>query len=130
MTIIPAGTVTSKQGPAAWFTGAVQLEEVSPPDSPVRVVQVAFDPGARTAWHTHPHGQLLRISSGVARVQSAGSPVRELKAGDAVWFAPGERHWHGAALAVRMVHLAIQLADDQGVTTTWLEPVSEAEYQG
>ncbi len=128
MTIIPAGTVTSKSGPASWFTGSVRLEEMSPAGPATRVVRVTFEPGARTAWHTHPHGQLLIINEGVARVQVGGEPLREVSAGAVVWFPPGERHWHGATPGVRMVHLAVQQADEKGATTTWLEQVSEAEY--
>lgn len=128
MTIIPAGAVSSKSGPASWFTGTVRLEEISPAGPATRVVRVTFEPGARTAWHTHPHGQLLMISEGVARVQVAVEPIRDVPAGDVIWFPPGERHWHGAAPGARMVHVAIQQADEKGATTTWLEHVTATEY--
>lgn len=130
MIIIPAEELRHKSGPANWFTGDVQLEELNQAGAAARVVRVTFAPGARTAWHTHPHGQLLLISEGVARVQAGGEPRRDVPAGAVVWFPPGERHWHGAAPGARMVHVAIQQADESGGTTTWLEHVSAAEYDG
>jgi len=130
MKITRAQTIPTKRGPAEYFTGTVWLNEVNPApfESDVRAAMVTFEPGARTAWHTHPHGQLLQITSGIARVQKAGGEVIEVRAGDAVWFEPGERHWHGAAPNHLMVHLAIQRADDTGRAVTWLEPVSDGEY--
>lgn len=128
MIIIPANEMRGKPGPANWFTGEVQLEELSQPGSAARVARVTFAPGARTAWHTHPHGQLLLIIAGVARVQASGETVRDVPAGASVWFPPGERHWHGAAPGEQMIHIAVQQADGNGVTTVWLEPVSAVEY--
>ena len=122
----------TKRGPADYFSGEVWLDEIAGASSATRarVARVTFTPGARTAWHTHPHGQTLRILSGIARVQSAGGPVTEVSPGDSVWFEPGERHWHGAAPTSLMVHLAIQQADESGNTATWLEHVTDAEYRG
>ncbi len=132
MNITRAQTAVTKRGPADYFTGAVWLEEVTaaPYASDVRVVVVAFEPGARTAWHTHPHGQLLQIQSGVGKVQKAGEAVVEVLPGDVVWFEPGERHWHGAAPDRLMAHLAVQRADEAGRTATWQEHVTEADYSG
>ncbi len=130
MNITRAKTNATKRGPADYFTGAVWLDEVTfaPYSSDVRVVRVTFEPGGRTAWHTHPHGQLLQITSGVGRVQKAGEDVIEVLPGDVIWFEPGERHWHGAAPQNMMVHLAVQRADDGGKTATWQELVTEADY--
>ncbi|MDP3071856.1 MAG: cupin domain-containing protein [Opitutaceae bacterium] len=131
MKITRAADLVSNRGPAAYFTGVVRVDELAgaaAPGSAVRVVRVAFEPGARTAWHTHPHGQILQILNGVARVQRAGEPLLEVQAGDAVWFEPGERHWHGAAPGGPMVHLAVQLADAAGQNVTWLDHVTDAEY--
>jgi quercetin dioxygenase-like cupin family protein len=123
---------TTKRGPAEYFTGTVWLDEIAsdPKGSNVRALRVTFEPGARTAWHTHPHGQTLHILSGVGRVQKAGEPVVEVHPGDTVWFEPGERHWHGAAPGRSMIHLAIQQTDTSASTTTWLEQVSDGEYKG
>lgn len=131
MTIMRAPVLTAKRGPAEYFTGTVWLEDLTGgASSRVKVARVSFEPGARTAWHTHPHGQLLHILSGIARVQRAGEPVAELQAGDSVWFEAGERHWHGAAPGRAMTHLAVQQADETGNAATWLEHVSDAEYGG
>ena len=132
MKINRANAHTTKRGPADYFTGTVWLEDFgsAATRSDVKVVRVSFEPAARTAWHTHPHGQLLHILSGVGRVQRAGEPVVEIRPGDTVWFEPGERHWHGAAPNSTMVHLAIQQADATGSAATWLEPVSDAAYGG
>jgi quercetin dioxygenase-like cupin family protein len=130
MNITPVTAHSTKRGPAEYFTGTVWLDDVGgPPNaSSVRALRVSFEPGARTAWHTHPHGQTLHILSGIARVQKAGEPVREVHPGGTVWFEPGERHWHGAAPQCGMVHLAIQQADTAGNTATWFERVSDADY--
>jgi quercetin dioxygenase-like cupin family protein len=130
MKINRAGKSTSVRGRAEWFTGEVWIDEIasSPEPSGVRIVRVTFTPGARTAWHTHPAGQVLHILSGKARVQKAGGEVTEVHPGDTVWFEPGERHWHGAAPGCVMVHLAVQQADATGNAVTWLEHVTEAEY--
>ena len=130
MNITHATAATTKRGPAEYFTGAVWLDEVTsaPYASDVRVVVVTFEPGARTAWHTHPHGQLLQILSGVGRVQKAGEGVVEVLPGDVIWFEPGERHWHGAAPNRAMVHLAVQRADEAGKTAVWQEQVTDTDY--
>ncbi|MSU23912.1 MAG: cupin domain-containing protein [Opitutus sp.] len=130
MNITRAGTPVSQRGPAEYFTGTVWLDEVTaaPNNSTVRVARVTFEPGARTAWHTHPHGQVLQITSGVGRVQTAGGAIVEVHPGDTVWFEPGERHWHGAAPGQQMVHLAVQQANAAGSFATWLEHVSDADY--
>jgi quercetin dioxygenase-like cupin family protein len=133
MNITRASAAKTKRGPADYFTGTVWLDEIAaagPGASAVRIVRVAFEPGARTAWHTHPHGQTLHILSGIARVQKAGEALVEVHPGDTVWFEPGERHWHGAAPGTSMVHLAVQQADAAGSAATWLEHVSDAEYGG
>jgi quercetin dioxygenase-like cupin family protein len=130
MNITRAATRPTKRGPADYFTGTVWLDDLgcAPTESTVRIARVTFEPGARTAWHTHPHGQTLHIVSGMARVQKAGESFKELHPGDTAWFEPGERHWHGAAPHCMMVHLAIQQADPTGNAATWLEHVSDADY--
>lgn len=130
MNITRAGIPVSKRGPAEWFTGTVWLDEIAagPNTSRVRVLRVTFEPKARTAWHTHPAGQVLHILSGICRVQRAGDNVVELHPGDTVWFEPGERHWHGAAPGGVMVHLAVQQTDAEGNSAAWLEHVTDVEY--
>src|SRR5687767_13682774 len=110
MTISRATTHVTKRGPTDYFTGTVWLDEITTDanTSRIKIVRVSFEPGARTAWHTHPHGQTLHILSGKGRVQKAGEGVIEVHPGDTVWFEPHERHWHGAAPYCLMVHLAIQ----------------------
>lgn len=132
MNITRAHAAATKRGPADYFTGTVWLEEITsaPYASDVRVLVVTFEPGARTAWHTHPHGQLLQIISGVGRVQKAGEGIVEVLPGDVIWFEPGERHWHGAAANRMMVHLAVQRADETGKTATWQEQVSTNDDAG
>lgn len=129
MHIQHAGDKPSTPGPADWFTGAVRIDPLFQSPSPARAAgaQVAFEPGARTAWHTHPLGQTLIVVSGRGRAQRDGGPVEELRPGDVVWFAPGEKHWHGAAPDAAMVHIAIHEALD-GKTVDWLEPVADAQY--
>lgn len=129
MDIQKAGDKPSKQATADYFIGTVWQEPivVAPEPARVRALRVAFDPGARTHWHTHPLGQTLYVTHGVGRIQKAGEPVREIKAGDAVWIAPGEKHWHGASPENGMVHIAIQEALD-GQHIDWMEPVSDADY--
>ena len=128
MDIVSAGAPT-RRGPAEWFTGAVWQDAIveAPPPARIRAVRVTFEPGARTAWHTHPLGQTLHVLSGVGRAQVWNGPVREIRPGDTVWIPPGEKHWHGAAPATQMVHLAMQEALD-GVHVAWLEHVSDAQY--
>ena len=132
MKITRAKTAATKRGPADYFTGVVWLEEVTaaPYASDVRVVTVTFESGARTAWHTHPQGQLLQIVSGVGRVQKAGERVVEVLPGDVVWFEPGERHWHGAGPVSMMAHLAVQRADEAGRSAVWQEHVNDSDYAG
>ena len=118
-------------GPQEWFTGTTYIDGLAPSDQPseLRAYRVHFTPAARTAWHSHPHGQLLHITSGVARVQSEGGPVQEVAAGDTVRFAPGEVHWHGAAPGTFMTHIAFQMSGEDGVDATWGEKVSDEQYE-
>ncbi len=129
MRIIQSGTSPSSPGPADWFTGAVRLDPLIQAEPPGRVaaVHVTFDPGARTAWHTHPAGQTLIVTFGRGRVQREGGPVEEISQGDVVWFPAGEKHWHGATSEVAMSHIAIQESVD-GSAVTWMEPVTDEDY--
>ncbi len=113
-----------RPGPAEWFTGAVEMLPIVAPGA----LLVTFQPGARTAWHTHPRGQTLHVVTGVARVGRADGTTAELEPGDAVTFAPGERHWHGATSAAPMAHVALAEPDEHGEPTYWAEHVSDAEY--
>jgi quercetin dioxygenase-like cupin family protein len=117
-------------GPAEWFTGRVYIDGIAPGDDPSRqrAYRVHFTPGARTAWHTHPNGQVIHVTEGVGRAQSRGGSVEQIRAGDSVSFAPGEEHWHGAGPAHFMTHLAFQVADADGTDASWGEHVSDAEY--
>ena len=129
MELFPPSARASRKANAEWFTGTVWQDVVieAPEPARVRALRVSFEPGARTNWHTHPLGQTLHVLSGVGRVQKADEAPREIRPGDTVWIAPGEKHWHGAAPDCAMVHLAIQEAQD-GVSAEWLEPVTDAEY--
>jgi Uncharacterized conserved protein, contains double-stranded beta-helix domain len=129
MEIFAAETRPSRRAASEYFTGVVWQDPVieAPAPARVRALRVAFEPGARTAWHTHPLGQTLHVLSGVGRVQSAGGPVRVIRPGDTVWIPPDEKHWHGAAPDQAMTHLAIQEALD-GSAVTWMEHVSDADY--
>jgi quercetin dioxygenase-like cupin family protein len=129
MDILPCGSRASRRQPAEWFTGTVWQDPIIEAQAPARVraARVSFEPGARTAWHTHPLGQTLYVVSGLGRVQTWGGPVREIRAGDVVWIPPGEKHWHGASPAAAMVHIAIHEALD-GKHVDWLEPVSDQQY--
>lgn len=129
MKITPAGSAPSRRACDDYFTGTVWQDPLVSAPEPARVsaVRVSFEPGARTHWHTHPLGQTLIVTSGVGRAQSEGGPLREIRPGDVVWFAPGEKHWHGAAPQTAMTHLAIHEGLD-GSYVEWLEPVSEADY--
>ncbi|WDT53873.1 (R)-mandelonitrile lyase [Streptomyces sp. G7(2002)] len=122
----------SRPGPAAHFTGSVWLDEIAAPPAPsrLRMFSVHFAPGAHTAWHTHPHGQVLHITEGAGLVQRAGGPVEPVRAGDTVWIAPGERHWHGAAPDTFMTHLATVEAAGDGTAAEWAELVDAQEYPG
>lgn len=131
MKILRAGHKPSAPGPGDWFTGKVRVDTLFNPDFPDRVqgAHVTFDPGARTAWHTHPLGQTLFVTFGVGRVQRVGGPVEEIRPGDVVFFEPGEKHWHGAAPDTGMSHIAIQEVEN-GEVVTWMEHVTDAQYQG
>ncbi len=127
MDITRLGAVNSIRASANYFTGTVWQDPIIEAPAMVRAVTVTFEPGARTAWHTHPLGQTLKIVSGVGRVQALDGPVREVRAGDVVFFAPGEKHWHGASPTIAMVHVAIQAAKD-GKHVDWMEHVSDEQY--
>ena len=124
------GSQASVTGPAEWFTGTVRIDPLFDATEPGRVggAGVTFEPGARTAWHTHPLGQTLIITAGCGRVQRWDGPIEEVHPGDVVRFAPGEKHWHGAAPTTAMSHIAIQEALD-GKAVEWLEHVSDEQYQ-
>ena len=129
MDIHLAGSRPSRRAPKENFTGTVWQDPVITQQAPARVVanRVAFEPGARTAWHSHPLGQTLYVLFGVGRIQTKGGPIREIRAGDVVWIPPEEKHWHGGTPTTGMVHVAIQEALD-GKTATWMEQVTDAEY--
>lgn len=131
MTITRAGSQPSQQGPAQWFTGTVRIDPLFTAPAPARAAgaAVTFEPGARTAWHSHPLGQTLVVVSGVGRVQVEGGPVEEVRPGDVVWFPPSVRHWHGASPKAAMTHIAIQEALD-GKVVEWLEHVTDEQYGG
>ena len=131
MKIIRAGETPSAAGPADWFTGTVRIDPLFAAEAPGRTAgaHVTFEPGARTAWHTHPAGQTLIVTFGRGRVQREGGPVEEIRTGDVVWFPAGEKHWHGASPDTAMSHIAIQEAID-GTAVTWMEKVLDAEYEG
>jgi quercetin dioxygenase-like cupin family protein len=124
-----SGSQASTKGPADYFTGTVRIDPLFQPGAPARVsgASVTFEPGARTAWHTHPLGQTLFVTAGLGLVQLWGGPVQEIRPGDVVWFAPGEKHWHGASPTAAMTHLAIQEQLD-GKAVDWLEHVSDDQY--
>jgi quercetin dioxygenase-like cupin family protein len=130
MEIHVAGAFPTKQASADAFTGTVWQDPIvdAPPPARIRANRVTFEPGARTAWHTHPLGQTLHVILGVGRVQTWDGPVREIKAGDTVWIPPGEKHWHGASPTAGMVHIAMQEALD-GTHVTWLEHVTDEQYR-
>jgi quercetin dioxygenase-like cupin family protein len=130
MKIEKSGSKPTRRGPSEWFTGDVWVDEIAPPDAPARVhvLRVSFEPGARTAWHSHPLGQVLHIIAGLGRVQKSGEPTVDVHPGDTVWIPPDERHWHGAAPGHSMVHLAVQRATDDGTEVTWYEQVAPADY--
>jgi quercetin dioxygenase-like cupin family protein len=130
MKIDRSGSRPSAQGPADWFTGTVRIDPLFGAEAPARAAgnAVTFEPGARTAWHTHPLGQTLIVTFGLGRVQREGGPVEEVRPGDVVWFEPGEKHWHGASPAAAMTHVAIQEALD-GKAVEWMEHVTDEGYQ-
>ena len=124
------GSQLSSKGPAEYFTGSVRIDPLVQAPDPARVVaaSVTFEPGARTAWHSHPLGQTLIVTAGCGRVQRDGGPVEEIGPGDVVWFPPGEKHWHGAAPSTAMTHIAIQ-EQLGGKTADWMEKVSDEQYR-
>ena len=130
MEITRIGSQASSKGPAEWFTGAVRIDRLLHAHAPARAAgaSVTFEPGARTAWHTHPLGQTLIITAGCGWVQREGGPVEEVHPGDVIWFSPGEKHWHGATATVGMTHIAIQEQLD-GKAVDWLEHVSDEQYR-
>jgi quercetin dioxygenase-like cupin family protein len=129
MEIKRIGSQPSIKGPADWFTGTVRIDPLFEPNASARAgaATVTFEPGARTAWHTHPLGQRLVVTAGFGRVQVEGGPIEEIRPGDVVWFPPGVRHWHGAAPTTGMTHIAIQEALD-GKVVDWLEKVTDEQY--
>jgi quercetin dioxygenase-like cupin family protein len=129
MDIKRSGARPSGVGPADYFTGAVRVDQLFEAPEPARVrgALVTFEPGARTAWHTHPLGQTLIVMAGLGWVQRDGGGIEEIRPGDVVWFEPGERHWHGATATTGMSHIAIQEALN-GSPVDWLEKVSDAQY--
>ena len=131
MEIKRVGSQPSGKGPAEWFTGTVRVDPLfeAPPPAQVRGASVTFEPGARTAWHTHPLGQMLIVTAGCGRVQSDGGAIEEIRPGDVVQFAPNEKHWHGAAPTTAMTHIAIQESLD-GNVVEWMEHVTEQQYRG
>jgi quercetin dioxygenase-like cupin family protein len=131
MEIKRSGTQPSGRGPADYFTGSVRIDPLFAVTPPARAAAnaVTFEPGARTAWHTHPLGQTLIVTAGAGRVQREGGPIEEIRPGDVIVFAPGEKHWHGAAPTTAMTHIAIQESLD-GKAVEWLEHVTDTQYQG
>ncbi|MDL2400875.1 (R)-mandelonitrile lyase [Rhizobium mayense] len=131
MDIKPNGSRPSFNAPAEYFTGSVRQEPLMQAQAPARVqvVNVSFDAGARTAWHTHPFGQTLVVTSGKGLAQSWGGEIREINAGDVLWFAPGEKHWHGAGPNTALTHIAIQEMQD-GKAADWMEYVTDDQYRG
>ena len=129
MEIKRSGTQPSAEGSAEYFTGRVRIDPLFSPPDPARVALalVTFEPGARTAWHTHPLGQTLIVTAGCGWAQRDGGPVEEIRAGDVVWFPPGERHWHGAAATTAMTHIAVQ-EKQNGSPVDWLEQVGDEQY--
>ncbi|MFT3999374.1 MAG: cupin domain-containing protein [Rhizobium sp.] len=124
------GTQPSGKGPSDWFTGTVRIDPLFAANEARRAAagSVTFEPGARTAWHTHPRGQTLIVTAGLGLVQRDGGPVEEIRPGDIVWFEPGEKHWHGASPTTAMTHIAIQEHAD-GKVVDWMEHVTDEQYQ-
>lgn len=131
MDIKRSGSQASSKGSPEYFTGTVRIDPVFSPPDPARVAMalVTFEPGARTAWHTHPLGQTLIVTTGCGRAQREGGPIEEIRPGDVVFFPPGEKHWHGAGPTTAMSHYAIQ-EKLNGSPVDWMEPVSDADYLG
>ena len=131
MEIKRSGSQPSTQGSAEYFTGTVRIDPLFQPKEPARTLgaSVTFEPGARTAWHTHPLGQILIVTAGCGGVQRWGDPIEQIRPGDVVWFPPGEKHWHGATATTAMTHIAIVEQLD-GKAVDWMEKVSDEQYQG
>lgn len=131
MEIKRSGSQPSGKAPAEYFTGVVRIDPLFQASDPARAVgsSVTFEPGARTAWHTHPLGQTLIVTAGSGRVQRWGGPIEDIHPGDVIWFPPEEKHWHGATPMTAMTHIAIAEQLD-GKTVDWMEPVSDEHYQG
>ena len=129
MNITRAGSQPSGKGPAEWFTGTVRIDPLFQPATPARAAcaLVTFEPGARTAWHTHPLGQRLIVTAGAGLAQRWGGPIEQIRPGDVVWFEPGEKHWHGASPTTAMTHIAVQEQLD-GKAVEWLEHVTDDQY--
>jgi len=131
MDITRIGSRPSGKGPAEYFTGTVRIDPINDAPDPARVnsASVTFEPGARTAWHTHPLGQTLFVIAGCGRAEKWGGPIEEIRPGDVVWIAPGEKHWHGAAPTTAMTHIAMQERLG-GKPVEWMEQVSDEQYNG
>lgn len=129
MEIRRSGSQPSARGPADYFTGTVRIDAPFAGSGGLGCATVTFEPGARTAWHTHPLGQTLLVTSGLGRVQRSGGPIEPIRPGDLVWFEPGEKHWHGAAPDCAMTHIAIAEMQD-GKVVDWMEQVADADYMG
>jgi quercetin dioxygenase-like cupin family protein len=131
MDVKRAGSQPSRKGPADYFTGIVRIDPLFEAHDPARAAGagVTFEPGARTAWHTHPLGQTLIVTAGCGLAQRWGGPIEEIRPGDVIWFPPGEKHWHGAAPTTAVTHIAIQEQLD-GKTVEWMEKVGDEQYQG
>src|SRR6266571_867477 len=129
---ITRNSIDTNAGPSEWFTGAVYIDTVAAPSGQSRLSasSVHFTPDARTAWHTHPNGQTIYVLEGIGRAQRRGGPIETIHPGDRVFFEPGEEHWHGAAPARFMTHLALLDVDEDGNTATWGELVTDDEYRG
>jgi quercetin dioxygenase-like cupin family protein len=130
---VTRSSLDTNRGPADWFTGTVYIDTIAVPAGTAGAARagaalVHFTPGARTAWHTHPHGQTIYVTEGIGRCQREGGAVEEIRPGDRVYFEPGENHWHGAAPNRLMTHIAIQEADESGSLVTWGEHVSDEQY--
>ena len=130
MEIKRVGSQTSIKGRDDWFTGTVRIDPLFQATAPARAsaASVTFEPGARTAWHTHTLGQTLIVTAGCGRAQRWGGPIEEIRPGDVIWFSPGEKHWHGAAPTTAMTHIAVQEALD-GKVVDWMEKVSDEQYK-
>jgi quercetin dioxygenase-like cupin family protein len=131
MELKKAGSQPSGKGPAEWFTGTVRIDPLFDAPAPARVAgaSVTFEPGARTAWHSHPFGQTLIVVAGSGLAQRWGGPIEEIRPGDVIWISPDEKHWHGASPTTAMTHIAVHEKLD-GKTVEWMEPVSDDQYRG